>query len=161
MDCVQTFACTFMGGVSPTAEEDRKMADRELSSPLAPVVGVPERGNPVYEAKQAPNAPGGRGPLRFEEGLATDTDVPNDFMVGMGDGYRTGARPNQNAVVWLQDAATTMKQRAHLGSAAWPESTDYTGAFAEGAGPEAERKFIEVDRSGGRYERISPARIVD
>jgi hypothetical protein len=137
------------------------MADQQLSSPLAPAPIPPERAGNVYEVKIAPSAPGGRGPLRFEEGIATDTDVPNDFMVGLGDGYQTGARPNQNAVVWIQDAGKTMQQRAHLGSSAWPESTEYTQSFAEGAGPEAERRYIQVNRSGGRYERINAARVVD
>jgi hypothetical protein len=137
------------------------MADRELSSPLAPVAVPPEKVGNVYEAKIAPAAPGGRGPLRFEEGLATDTDVPSDFVVGISDGYQTGARPNQNAVVWIQPPEKTLQMRAHLGSAAWPESTDYTSSFAEGAGPQAERRYVQVDRSGGRYQRISAARVVD
>ena len=36
-----------------------------------------------------------RGPLRFEEGVATDTDIPNDFGVGAyGDTRRRRPRPS-------------------------------------------------------------------
>jgi hypothetical protein len=41
---------------------------------IAPVNPYPERGYPNYEAKVASGAVGERGPLRFEEGLATDPD---------------------------------------------------------------------------------------
>lgn len=137
------------------------MADRELVSPLAPTAVPPERFNPVYEVKLAPDMPGGRGPLRFEEGVATDTAVPNDFSQGMGDGYATGARPNQNAPVWYKHADQVAAERAHLGSAAWPEAPTYTQGFAEGAGPEAERRFVAVDRTGGSYLRRNAAVVID
>jgi len=144
---------------------DRKkvvlMADRQLQSPLAPVIVPPERMNTVFEVKLAPDAPGGRGPLRFEEGIATDTAVPNDFGQGMSDGYSTGARPNQNAVVWIKPAEQVMGERAHLGSAAWPEAPTYTQSFAEGAGPEAEVRYIGVERDGAHYQRRNAACVID
>lgn len=137
------------------------MADRQLQSPLAPTAVPPERAGTVFEVKYAPDAPGGRGPLRFDSGIATDTAVPNDFSQGMGDGYQVGPRPNQNAVVWWKHADEVMRERAHLGSAAWPEAPTYTGAFAEGAGPEAEIRYVEVDRSGGHYMRRNAAVVID
>jgi hypothetical protein len=138
------------------------MADQELQSPLAPTAVPPERVGTVYEAKIAPDMPGGRGPLRFEEGIATDTAVPEDFQTGIMDGYITPpGRPNHNTPVFIQPPEKTMQQRAHLGSASWVEAPTYKQAFVDGAGPEAEQSFIQVDRSGGRYERVSPARVVD
>src|SRR6202030_6763 len=110
----------------------------EMSSPLAPTAVPPERAGSSYDVVVAPNAPGGRGPLRFEEGIATDTAVPNDFMVGVMQGMQPApGRPNHNANVYTKTAQETTQERAHLGSAAWPEAPTYTGAFAEGAGPEA------------------------
>jgi hypothetical protein len=55
------------------------MADQLESSPLAPQNPYPERVGNVFERKVAPDAPGGRGPMRFEEGLGTDTDLPTEF----------------------------------------------------------------------------------
>lgn len=134
----------------------------EMSSPLAPVVIPPERGASSYDVVQAPDAPGGRGPLRFEEGIATDTAVPDDFMIGMMQGYQTApGRPNHNANVYIKTAEEVTRERAHLGSAAWPEAPTYTGAFAEGAGPEAERMYIAVVRDGAHYNRPAASQVRD
>jgi hypothetical protein len=138
------------------------MADAELSSPMAPVIQVPEKVGTTYEAKMAPNAPGGRGPLRFEEGVATDTDVPNEFMTGLSQGYITApGRPNHNLPVFIKSAEETMSERAHMGSAAWTSAPSFLQGFSEGAGPEAEVKYIAVDRSGGSYLRVNPATVND
>ena len=95
------------------------MAAGDMTSPFAPLDPFPERVTNVIEAKMAPNAPGGRGPDRFQEGIASDTDVPNDFMLGVRQGYETGARPNQNKNVFEKPPQETMQERAHVGSAAW------------------------------------------
>jgi hypothetical protein len=138
------------------------MADAELTSPLAPVAISPEKQGNVYEEKIAPNAPGGRGPLRFEEGIATDTDVPNEFMVGISQGYVTApGRPNHNEPVFIKTAEEVVRERTHMGSAAWTSAPSFLGAFAEGAGPEAERAYVEVDRSGGSYLRQNPSTVID
>lgn len=134
------------------------MAD--MSSPLAPQDPFPERVTNVFEAKDAVNN-ARRGPMYFEEGIATDTDVPNDFIVGVRSGYEMGARPNQNAVVWEKPPEETMKERAHVGSAAWVEAPDYLGAFAGGTSNEAEVKFVAVQRSGGKYHRQDAAVVQD
>lgn len=131
------------------------------TSPLAPVIGVPETTSTFYEQKTAFNGPR-RGPLRFEEGIGTDTSVPNDFVEGVQDGIIPApGRPNHNRPVWDQDAAKTMQQRAHLGSSAWVEAPTFLGAFAGGTSPEAEQRFIQTQCDGSRYERRNPAQVTD
>lgn len=128
---------------------------------LAPDPQFPERTGTTYEAKVAQNNVR-RGPLRFEEGLATDTDVPSDFTVGVMQGYRTPpGQPNHNANVYEKSAEETMQQRAHAGSAAWVEAPTFLGEFAHGAGAGNEISYEQVDRSGGRYERLNPANVPD
>ena len=53
---------------------------------IAPDPKFPERPGNVYDRKVSPATPGQRGPLRFEEGIATDTDVPNEFTKGAMQG---------------------------------------------------------------------------
>lgn len=142
------------------------MAD--MVSPLAPVAIPPERVGNVYEAKMAPDQPGGRGPLRFEEGLATDTAVPEDFQEGITDGMVPDpGRDNHNRPVWYKHADQVQRERAHPGSAAWPEALSYVGGFSQGASPEAEQRFIMVDRAAGDgltgefWRRRNAAQIID
>ena len=49
---------------------------------VAPQNPYPEQQQGVFERTMAPSIPGNRGPLRFQEGIQTDTDVPNDFVRG-------------------------------------------------------------------------------
>jgi hypothetical protein len=128
---------------------------------LAPNPGFPERVGNTYETKVGQNLPR-RGPLRFEEGIATDTDVPNDFTKGVMQGYQTPpGQPNHNANVYEKYPEETMQQRAHMGSAAWVEAPTFLGEFAHGAGAGNEISYEQVDRSGGRYERLNPANVPD
>lgn len=129
---------------------------------LAPNPGFPERVGNTYETKVGVNG-ARRGPLRFEEGLATDTDVPRDFTEGVMQGYRTPpGHPNHNQNVYEKSAEETMQQRAHAGSAAWVEAPTFLGEFAHGANNQLSAiKYEEVDRSGGRYERLNPANVPD
>lgn len=138
------------------------MADRTESSPLAPEPRYPERISPVYERKIGVNG-ARRGPMRFEEGTATDTDVPGDFTKGIMQGYITApGRPNHNANVFEKYPEETMQERAHLGSAAWVEAPTYLGEFSHGSFNDyAAVQYEQVDRSGGRYERLSPAVVDD
>ena len=57
-----------------------------MNPTVAPAPQFPERGPEVgshgFERTIGPDVPMQRGPLRFEEGVATDTDVPNDFAIG-------------------------------------------------------------------------------
>lgn len=132
---------------------------------LAPAPRFPERdrGAVNYEGKAASN-PSRRGPLRYEEGIATDTDVPSDFTLGAMQGYRTApGRPNHNANVFEKPAAETMRARAHVGSAAWIDSADMLGDFMHGVNVNgnAALRFEQANRSGGRYERLHGAVVSD
>jgi len=137
-------------------------------SPIAPLDNYPERPGTVYERKMAPDVPGKRGPLRFEENIASDTDTPNEFAKGIMQGYVTAqGRPNHNANVYEKYPEETMRERAHVGSAAWVEAPTYLGEFAHGTDSVlAERKYEQVDRgapnpTGARYERHNPAEVMD
>ena len=130
---------------------------------IAPNPSFPEKTGSVYERKMTPATPGQRGPLRFEEGVATDTDVPNDFQLGLDQGYDTPAgRPNHNLNVFEKSAEETMKERAHVGSASWVEAPTYVAEFSQGNFQDyAEPQIEEVVRSGGRYQRMNPAAVAD
>lgn len=101
-----------------------------------------------------------RGPLRFEEGVATDTDIPNDFGQGAygdpgGDGRGRPFTPRK-------DPGQTMQERAHVGSASWIEAptmlSDFViGASAGQSGPAFEREL----GSESRLIRINPAQVND
>lgn len=128
---------------------------------LSPAPQFPERARQQYEAVQTSN-PARRGVLRFEEGIGTDTDVPGDFVTGAQQGYRTPAgRPNHNMNVYEKPAAETMRERAHLGSAAWPDAPSFRGEFSHGASHIAERKYEAVVRNGRHQNRRAPEVIKD
>ena len=129
---------------------------------ISPTPGVPEREGNTYERKMSPATPGLRGPLRFEEGVATDTDVPNEFQTGINQGYATASRPNHKAAVHTKTAEETMGERAHVGSAAWVEAPTFIAEYEEGNFSDyATAEFQEVDRNGSRYQRPNPARVND
>lgn len=130
---------------------------------LAPAPQVPERAPYTYEEKIAPALPGKRGPLRFEEGIATDTSVPDDFIQGMNEGaFPAPGRPNHvNSATLHKPAAEVLRERAHLGSAAWVDSPAYLGTFAEGAGEGVTVEYVEENRSGGRYESVNASVVED
>lgn len=128
---------------------------------LAPNPQFPERAPVTYETKMAPAMPGNRGPLRFEEGIATDTDVPNDFQRGMMEGGTPGPGGGANPETQYKHADEVYKERAHVGSAAWVDSPQYLGGFAAGAGEGNRIEYVEEDRSGGRYENLNAAVVTD
>ena len=129
---------------------------------ISPAPQFPERAPQIYERKGAGNVTR-RGPLRFEEGIATDTDVPTDFQKGMMSGAATApGRPNRNAPVWQKSAAETLSERAHVGSAAWVEAPTFLGEFAHGTYTDRAEQMIEtVVRSGGRQQRPAPTVVND
>jgi hypothetical protein len=131
---------------------------------LAPAPQNPERVGTFYERQMAPNIPGNRGPLRFEEGIATDTDVPSDFVRGMTEAAipAPGRSNHVNPEQMFKHADETMAERAHVGSAAWVDAPSFLGEFAHGAmNNYGEQQYEMVDRSGGRYERNAPATVRD
>jgi hypothetical protein len=129
---------------------------------ISPNPMFPERAPQAYELKGAGNIER-RGPLRFEEGIATDTDVPTDFQKGIMSGFAAApGRPNRNSPVWQKPAAETLSERAHVGSAAWIEAPTFLGEFAHGsfsnyAEQIVEQKFV----SGGRTARLNPTVVQD
>jgi hypothetical protein len=129
---------------------------------IAPNPQFPERSPQNYEVKMAGNAER-RGPLRFEEGVATDTDVPSDFQKGMANGFAAApGRPNRNAPVWQKPAAETLSERAHVGSAAWIEAPTFLGEFAHGSYSQNAEQVIETKMStGGRTMRQNPTVVND
>jgi hypothetical protein len=101
-----------------------------------------------------------RGPLRFEEGVATDTDIPNDFGQGAygdcaGDGR---GRPYTQ----IKDPATTMRERVHVGSASWIEAPTMLSDFVIGASAGQAGPVFEMELgSETRLVRINPAQVFD
>lgn len=130
---------------------------------IAPDPKFPERTGTVYDRKVSPATPGQRGPLRFQEGVATDTDVPQEFTKGAMQGYMPAAgRPNRNANVFEKPAEETMRERAHVGSAAWVDApsslTDFSaGGFAD----HGDNRFERVMRSGGPQKSGNAAVVND
>jgi hypothetical protein len=131
---------------------------------LAPEPMFPERGRYQYDETMAPNRPGGRGPLRFEEGLGTDTDIPDDFVRGMTE-FMVSAPGRINHVdpnVQFKFPEETMSERAHVGSAAWIDAPTMLGEFAHGSfTDQAEVRYEEVIRNGRIQKRRSPEVITD
>jgi hypothetical protein len=129
---------------------------------ISPAPQFPERSGQVYERKLATNLER-RGPLRFEEGIATDTDVPTDFETGIMNGFAAAAgRPNRNAPVWQKTAAETLSERAHVGSASWIEAPTFLGEFAHGSFSHNAEQVIETKVvSGGRTARLNPTVVND
>lgn len=131
---------------------------------IAPNPLFPERRGQSYERDVAPNIPGNRGPLRHEEGIATDTDVPNDFVRGAyGDTASAAGRLNRiNPASIHKDAAETMRERAHLGSAAWVEAPTVLSDFAQGAGAgQRPPQFERVVNSGAPVVRRAQTIVLD
>lgn len=135
----------------------------QYASPLSPAPPYPEKTPTFYERKLAPSVPMNRGPLRFEEGIATDTDVPNDFTVGAMQGYATApGRYNRNVKVDTKWPEETVAQRAHVGSASWVEAPTFLGEFAQGSFADySDVQFEQAVRDGMSYRRANPATVLD
>jgi hypothetical protein len=130
---------------------------------IAPAPKFPERPGTVYDRKFSPATPGQRGPLRFEEGIATDTDVPQEFTKGAMQGYVPApGRPNRNQNVFEKLPEETMRERAHVGSAAWVEAPQNLSEFAAGGFADHGDNRIEREfRNGGHQNPQNPAVVND
>jgi hypothetical protein len=130
---------------------------------IAPDPKFPERPGTTYDRKMSPATPGQRGPLRFEEGIATDTDVPQEFTKGAMQGYEPAAgRPNRNKNVFEKLPEETMRERAHVGSAAWVEAPSFLGEFAAGGfADHGDNRIEEVIRNGANQKAVNPAVVQD
>lgn len=131
---------------------------------IAPTPQYPERAGQSYDRKVAPSFIANRGSLRFEEGIATDTDVPNDFVRGAYIDTASAAgrmnRPNPDAQ--YKHADETMHERAHVGSASWIEAPTMLSDFSIGAGAgQTPPQFERVMNSGGIQARRAPTVIQD
>lgn len=101
-----------------------------------------------------------RGPLRFEEGVATDTDIPNDF--GKGAYGDPGGDGRGRPFTVRKDPAETMRERAHVGSATWIEAPTMLSDFVIGASSGQSGPQFEVELgSERRLVRQSPATVND
>jgi hypothetical protein len=104
--------------------------------------------------------PGERGPMRFEEGVATDTDVPRDFGVGIAQGGPSPARPNRNQKVDTKYAEETMAERAHVGSASWITAPTVLDEFVQGSMVGDVVEYEHALNDGTRAQRGNPT-VVD
>ena len=101
-----------------------------------------------------------RGPLRFEEGVATDTDIPNDF--GQGGYGDPGGDGRGRPFTCVKDPGTTMRERAHVGSATWIEAPTMLQDFVVGASIGQGPPQFELELgSEQRLIRINPANVQD
>lgn len=131
---------------------------------IAPNPLFPERMSQSYDRDAALNIPANRGPLRHEEGIATDTDVPSDFIRGaFGDTRSLRGRLNRiDPGSIRKEAAETMQERAHVGSAAWVEAPTLLSDFMQGAGVgQTPPQFERVVNSGAMVARRSQTVILD
>lgn len=90
---------------------------------------APETG---YEVAIAQNV-ARRGPLRFEEGLATDTDLPYEFGRGAYGDCAGDYRGRQTMAGMLKTPEETLRERIHVGSASWIEAPLELSEFVQGA----------------------------
>ena len=130
-------------------------------NPMFPEVG---RGEVYFDRAMAPAIPGNKGPLRFEEGIATDTDVPNDFTVGAYmDTAPTSRRAHlPNPESQFKHAEQVMQERAHVGSASWVEAPVVLNDFVTGAMAGDGMPTFELEINDGSYvKRPNPTVVFD
>jgi hypothetical protein len=124
----------------------------------------PEKHSPVFERSFAPSIPMNKGPLRFEEGVATDTDVPADFAQGAyEDTAPSPMRQNHNnPEAFYKHAMDTMRERAHVGSASWIEAPTVLSDFVQGAMAGDGMPTFEYEyNTGGHMNRPNPTVVFD
>jgi len=101
-----------------------------------------------------------RGPLRFEEGVATDTDIPADF--GQGAYGDPGGDGRGRPFTVVKSPADTMRERAHLGSSTWIEAPTMLNDFVIGASIGKGPPQFEMEiGSEARLRRLNPAQVSD
>jgi len=127
---------------------------------FAPQNPYPEKPDYVFEKKIAPSKSGNKGPLRFEEGVATETDIPQDFRKGAYEDTAPDSRGHARSEMFYKHAADTQRERAHIGSASWIEAPEVLGDFVQGATSGDHRPTFEyVHNSGLHQARPNPVRV--
>lgn len=129
---------------------------------VAPNPMFPERSPNVFERGMAPSIPMNRGPKRFFEGVATDTDVPRDFGQGAyADTAPSPARMNHNnPEMFYKHPEQTMQERAHVGSASWIEAPAMLGDFVQGSmSGDGMPTFEYAYNSGAHMNRPAATRV--
>ena len=109
-----------------------------------------------YERAIGPDIAGNKGPLRFEEGVATDTDVPNEFGRGAFGDTQGDARGRPYTI--RKTPEETMRERAHVGSASWIEAPEVLSEFVWGVNSDVP-EFQRVQGSEQRYALNNPTRV--
>lgn len=117
---------------------------------------APETG---YEAAYAQNV-NRRGPLRFEEGVATDTDIPFEFGRGAYGDTEGDFRGRQTMSGMLKPPVETMRQKVHVGSASWIEAPLELSEFVQGASAD-HPSFERVYGSESRIRRVNATVVSD
>jgi hypothetical protein len=126
---------------------------------IAPTPGFPER--PARTTRSAsPPVPSGPGPLYFEEGLGTDTDLPTTSNSARCRGTRPSRSGNHNQNVYTKTAQETMSERAHVGSLHGWRLGCFRTSLLE-CSRTSPSDYEEVFRSGGRQARPNAAVVND
>ncbi len=129
---------------------------------VSPAPMFPEKFSPVFERSMAPGYAGNAGPNRFEEGVATDTDVPNDFQRGAYGDTAGNSRGLPTPEMFFKYPEETMRERAHVGSATWIEAPSVLSEFVQGSMAGDGMPQFEMDmNSGGRMARPNPTVVYD
>jgi len=119
---------------------------------------APETG---YEVAYAMNMTR-RGPLRFEEGVATDTDIPFEFGRGAYGDTEGDGRGRQTMAGMIKTPMETLREKAHVGSATWIEAPAMLSDFVQGSmAGDGTPQFEYVYGSGGYMKRPNPTVVYD
>lgn len=101
-----------------------------------------------------------RGPLRFEEGVATDTDIPVEF--GRGAYGDTAGDGRGRSFTIYKDPMETTRERAHVGSCTWIEAPTMLSDFIYGVQASQGMPQYEMEiGSEQRLYRFNPAIVQD
>lgn len=130
---------------------------------IAPNPLYPERSPQNYGRSMGPSIPGNRGPLRHEEGVATDTDVPSDFARGAyyDTTFAPGRINHNNPEMVFKYPEETMRERAHVGSASWVEAPTVLSDFVQGASTGQVVEFEQVNNPGTIQARRAQTVVFD
>ena len=131
---------------------------------VAPAPMFPEKHSPVFERSFAPSIPMNKGPLRFEEGVATDTDVPADFAQGayMDTAPSPMRQNHNNPEMFYKHPEDTMRERALVGAASWIEAPTVLSDFVQGAMAGDGMPMFEYEyNTGGHMNRPNPTVVFD